>query len=277
MSPSAYLRGRGHSILYTLNYLAHLEQLGVRVVNGLRRVPRRDLEGAATVAVEVARPAVPAGAGHQPSRQAPAPSEGLRFPVVVKANIGGSGAGIVRYDRLDDLARAVAEGRVDLGLDQTALVQEYIPARGGTSPGSRSSTAGISTRSTSETGERFNLCPADICQDERWCVGRRGLPGGGAEERPEGDGVTPPADGDRRRGADHARRRHRGRRGRIHRRRPRRAALLLRHQRAVELRRRRPAGGRVRSVRPARRLPRARTSLRQGTGRPARPARRPIR
>ena len=35
MSPSAYLRGRGHSILYTLNYLAHLEHLGVRVVNGL--------------------------------------------------------------------------------------------------------------------------------------------------------------------------------------------------------------------------------------------------
>ena len=35
MSPSAYLRGRGHSILYTLNYLAHLEKLGVRVVNGL--------------------------------------------------------------------------------------------------------------------------------------------------------------------------------------------------------------------------------------------------
>ena len=35
MSPSAHLRGRGHSILYTLNYLAHLEHLGVRVVNGL--------------------------------------------------------------------------------------------------------------------------------------------------------------------------------------------------------------------------------------------------
>ena len=35
MSPSAYLRGRSDNILYTLNYLAHLEQLGVRVVNGL--------------------------------------------------------------------------------------------------------------------------------------------------------------------------------------------------------------------------------------------------
>ena len=34
MSPSAYLRGHGHTILYTLGYLAHLEQLGVRVING---------------------------------------------------------------------------------------------------------------------------------------------------------------------------------------------------------------------------------------------------
>src|SRR5712692_1009833 len=34
MSPSAYLRGHGQGIFYTLNYLAHLEQLGTRVVNG---------------------------------------------------------------------------------------------------------------------------------------------------------------------------------------------------------------------------------------------------
>ena len=34
MSPSAYLRGRGHLTFYTLQYLAHLERLGVRVVNG---------------------------------------------------------------------------------------------------------------------------------------------------------------------------------------------------------------------------------------------------
>ena len=33
MSPSAYLRRHGQGIFYTLNYLAHLEQLGVRVIN----------------------------------------------------------------------------------------------------------------------------------------------------------------------------------------------------------------------------------------------------
>src|SRR6266849_753663 len=34
MSASAYLRGHGNAILYTLNYLAHLERLGTPVVNG---------------------------------------------------------------------------------------------------------------------------------------------------------------------------------------------------------------------------------------------------
>ena len=34
MSPSAHIRGRGHLMFYTLQYLAHLERLGVRVING---------------------------------------------------------------------------------------------------------------------------------------------------------------------------------------------------------------------------------------------------
>src|ERR1700685_4125199 len=36
MSPSAWQRGVGHGIFYTLNYLKHLEDKGVRVVNGHR-------------------------------------------------------------------------------------------------------------------------------------------------------------------------------------------------------------------------------------------------
>ena len=131
MSPSAYLRGRGHSILYTLNYLAHLEQLGVRVVNGLaafRTETSKALQLSLLKSLNLPFPA--ARVIHHPE-SAPAAAQGLRFPVVVKANIGGSGAGIVRYDQPEDLERAVSEGRVQLGLDGTALVQEFIPARDG--------------------------------------------------------------------------------------------------------------------------------------------------
>jgi len=101
---------------------------------------------------------------HDPA-QAILAAEGLRFPVVVKANIGGSGAGIVRYETLADLKHAATAGEIDLGLDRTALVQEYVPARGGHI--TRVETLGgryLYAINVFTTGESFNLCPADICQ-----------------------------------------------------------------------------------------------------------------
>ena len=164
MSPSAYLRGSGHSILYTSNYLAHLEHLGVRVVNGLHAF-RLETSKALQLALlkSLGLPFPAARVINHPS-QAPAAAEGLRFPVVVKANIGGSGAGIVRYERAADLEHAVEEGRVELGLDQTALVQEFIPARGGHI--TRVETLGgrfLYAINVHTSGDSFNLCPADIC------------------------------------------------------------------------------------------------------------------
>jgi glutathione synthase/RimK-type ligase-like ATP-grasp enzyme len=127
MSPSAHLRGRGHSILYTLNYLAHLEQLGVRVVNGLTAFRTETSKALQLSLLKSLDLAVPGGARDPPSRLGARGGKGTAFPIVVKANIGGSGAGIVRFDTPEDLERAVAEGRVQLGLDGTALVQEFIP------------------------------------------------------------------------------------------------------------------------------------------------------
>src|ERR687883_90275 len=53
-----------------------------------------------------------------PSRAVEA-ARGLRFPVMVKANVGGSGAGIVRYDSQAALAGAAPAGRGGLGVDRT--------------------------------------------------------------------------------------------------------------------------------------------------------------
>jgi len=165
MSPSAYLRGRGHSILYTLNYLAHLEQLGVRVVNGLSAFRIETSKALQLALLKSLNLPFPAARVVNHASQVVAAAEGLRFPVVVKANIGGSGAGIVRFDRPEDLARAVEAGRIDLGLDQTALVQEFVPARGGHI--TRVEVLGgkyLYAINVYSSGDSFNLCPADICQ-----------------------------------------------------------------------------------------------------------------
>ncbi len=165
MSPSAYTRGRGHLTFYTLQYLAHLERLGVRVING-QAAWRTEISKAyqLTLLERLGLPYPKARVIHQPAQAAEA-AEGLRFPVVVKPNIGGSGAGIRRFDTPDGLARAAREGSFELGLDSTALVQEFIPAADGrivrveVLDGRYLYAIRIYT-----PGDSFNLCPADVCQ-----------------------------------------------------------------------------------------------------------------
>ena len=196
MSPSAYLRGRSHNILYTLNYLAHLEQLGVRVVNGLNAFRFETSKAQQLALLKSLGLRFPAARVINHPTEAVKAATGLRFPIVVKANIGGSGAGIVRFDRVEDLERAVSEGRVELGLDQTALVQEFIPARGGHI--TRVEVVGgkyLYAINVYSTGDSFNLCPADICQtNDGVALDRAACPVDAPKNNLRVEGTTPPAE-----------------------------------------------------------------------------------
>lgn len=165
MSPSAYLRGGGNSLFYTHAWLAHLERQGVRVINGAQAFTYETSKALQLQLLRSLGLDYPAARVINHPALAPAAAEGLRFPVVVKANIGGSGAGIVRYDTPAQLQQAADAGEIDLGIDSTALVQEYIPAREGHI--TRVETLGgkyLYAINVYTTGESFNLCPADICQ-----------------------------------------------------------------------------------------------------------------
>ncbi len=97
-----------------------------------------------------------------------AAAEAIGYPLVVKPNIGGSGAGIERFDSAAALRLAVDENRFVLGLDQTALVQAHFTARGNVIM--RVEVLGgkfLYAIRIHLTGDTFNLCPADICQDIR--------------------------------------------------------------------------------------------------------------
>jgi len=132
MSPSAWQRGRGSAIAYTTELLAHLEERGARVLNGLAAW-RTEVSKAAqlTLLRRLGLPHPRAAVIHDAIGAAEAAAAaGLRFPVVTKPNIGGSGAGVRRYDTPEQLAEAAARDDVPLGLGGTGLVQEFIPARG---------------------------------------------------------------------------------------------------------------------------------------------------
>ncbi|HEX2141036.1 MAG TPA: hypothetical protein VHK28_02005 [Candidatus Limnocylindria bacterium] len=188
MSPSAWMRGQREAIFHSLRYLEHLEAIGAPVFNGATAF-RLELSKAAQYTL-MSRLGIRHPATRVLSRpdQVPAACEGLHFPVLVKPNIGGSGAGIQSFATPQELEAAVTAGDISFGIDHVGLLQEHLPAEGDAIVriellGGRFLYA-IRLLLTPGT---FNLCPADYCDLPGMAdgVSGRGLPIEGFDPPPE--------------------------------------------------------------------------------------------
>ncbi len=166
MSPSAFTRGNGHTIPYTTELLDYLSRHGVPVLHGadvygLEFSKARQIALLARLGIAHPRSRVI----HHP-RHAPTAAAGFTFPVLIKPNVGGSGAGIRSFDTPDDLADATASGDIDLGFDGIALVQERLSPCGGSVV--RVEVLGgrflYAIELQLAAPDSFNLCPADACR-----------------------------------------------------------------------------------------------------------------
>jgi hypothetical protein len=73
---------------------------------------------------------------------------------------------VLRFENPKELAQAIDENKIDLGLDNIGLVQEFIPAKGNHI--TRVEVLGskfLYAIKVHLTGDTYNLCPGDICQD----------------------------------------------------------------------------------------------------------------
>lgn len=161
---SAFLRDAEHPIYWANALLAHWERSGARVLNGTAALAIDTSKARQLSLIASLGLAIPATRVVHRAADLVAAAEAIGFPLVVKANIGGAGAGITRYDDRRALSAAVADATLPTSIDGVLLVQDYVPARGG-----------IVTRI--ETLDRaylyaidiagagsFDLCPADACQ-----------------------------------------------------------------------------------------------------------------
>lgn len=169
MSPSAHTRGHGHAIHAAAAYIAWAESYGVPVINGSGAYRLELSKSAQLDLLRQLQIRAPRTRVINTASAAPAAARGLRFPIAIKPNIGGSGAGILRFDTAAALAEAVANGAVHLGVDSTALVQEFHPALGGTITRLELLEGELlyAIDITPPAGHGFNLCPADICLDDK--------------------------------------------------------------------------------------------------------------
>ena len=167
LSPSSYLRGHAQAIFFCREFLRYLSDVGVRVINGCDAYVIETSKCAQIEVFEHLGLRYPRSRVINHASQVLEAASGLVFPVVVKPNIGGSGAKIQYFARRGDLAGAIQAGTIDLGVDNTALVQEFLPARDGAIVRVEvlDNEVLYAIRVFPPQGGGFNLCPADICQD----------------------------------------------------------------------------------------------------------------
>jgi D-ala D-ala ligase C-terminus len=168
MSPSAWQRGMAHGIFYTLNYLSHLEEKGVRVVNGSRAFTHEISKALQYTVLETLGLQYPRARVINHPSQALEAAEAIGYPLIFKPNIGGSGAGIKRFSSPNELRAAVETNSLHFGIDNTALIQEFFTARDGVI--TRVEVLGgeyLYAIQIHITGETFDLCPADICKNTK--------------------------------------------------------------------------------------------------------------
>jgi glutathione synthase/RimK-type ligase-like ATP-grasp enzyme len=158
---SAFLRETEHPIFYARTLFEHWEAQGARVVNGAAL----DVDTSKGRQISLIRRL---GYGAPETRMVhraadlPRAAEGMRFPLLVKPDIGGSGAGIQRFDTPEELSDAVAAGTVYMGINSCALVQEHAPPRGGRIVRVETLNGRYLYACSVETGG-FDLCLADVC------------------------------------------------------------------------------------------------------------------
>lgn len=168
VSPSAYVRGNGHAIPFTISLLDHLESAGARVLNGasafrleldkiaqIRLIRKLGMEYPWTVAfnnVEALR-------DYETT---------LQFPAILKPNQGGSGARMAEVSSLNELSNLLEADPSLWQPDPVLLLQEKLdhdPSKQGIV---RLEFLGgellYAMRVVGVSG--FNLCPSVDCNPE---------------------------------------------------------------------------------------------------------------
>jgi len=168
LAMSSFLRQSEHALFYSMAALGHWEGLGARVINGPGALAYDTNKARQLSLFHGCGLAVPRTRVAHRRADVPRLAAEIGYPVMVKVNVGGSGAGMVRYDSAGELEAAVADDLTPVGVDGVALVQEYVPARDGRVIRCEVLAGKLFYAIALDgAGSTFDLCPADVCMVDK--------------------------------------------------------------------------------------------------------------
>ena len=163
-SPSSATRGHGGVLFYAEALLHHYASLGVPVINPVAAYRSEKSKALQLDLFERVGARYPRALVVNHRDKVLKVLDQIAFPLVIKPNVGGSGAGIVRFDSRDDLEAGL--DTLHFGPDGTVLVQEYLESDEGAIVRVEVMDGQFlyAIRIVRDARAGFNLCPADICQ-----------------------------------------------------------------------------------------------------------------
>lgn len=166
MSPSAWDRGHGGAVFDTVHHLQRLEERGVAVWNGSAAYSLDISKTRQTALLDRLAIATPRTRAVYRLEQLPMAAAGLAFPLLVKPNMGGNGAGVERFENPEELRLAVDLGALKAGPDGVFLLQEYHAPIGRSVVRAETLEGRFLYAIRIHMGAScsFSLCPADVRQ-----------------------------------------------------------------------------------------------------------------
>ena len=151
-------------VFHTLHFLNWLELTDVQIINGAKAHyagSSKALQNGIFAKLGLDFPSATAIYKVEDALRA---AETIGFPLIVKPNIGGSGSGVVKYDDSQQLALDINSQTLNLGVDGSGLVQEYIQSDGYVYRIEILGDQLFYATKQKIVADQYNYCAADGCQ-----------------------------------------------------------------------------------------------------------------
>lgn len=163
---SSFKRDADHPIFHAEAAFSIWTEQGADVINGGEAFRIDHSKARQLALIARAGHAIPATRVVHRREDIAAAAKAIGYPLLVKGNIGGAGAGITRYDDGSELADAAANGLLPDSIDKVWLVQAYAAPRDGHIIRFEFLEDRFLYAIAVDGGGQFDLCPADACVAE---------------------------------------------------------------------------------------------------------------
>ena len=167
LSPSALNRDHESAFAFTFDFITHLESLGARVINGSHTVLIETSKAKQASILSDLNISQPKTIVLNNINQIEKYICDFQFPILIKPNCGGSGAGIQKFKSPNELKFALEKEKIDIPVNQLFILQEFIKPRDKYIVRMETINGKLAYAMKVFTDGSFNLCPSDGCDMDR--------------------------------------------------------------------------------------------------------------